>query len=93
MTTSSFSVSTDSAITDLIPFANHAHNQAAANSFGNHARLSITQHYLEVAASDATSRKASRICAPGRRWPTRVTALRSAARLPVEDRPIDAALQ
>lgn len=29
-----------------IPFANHVYNQMAANSIGNQARLTITEHYL-----------------------------------------------
>ena len=31
-----------------IPFANHVYNQIAANSIGNQARLSITDHYLRT---------------------------------------------
>jgi acetyl esterase/lipase len=30
-----------------IPFANHVYNQIAANSIGNQARLTITEHYLQ----------------------------------------------
>lgn len=30
-----------------IPFANHVYNQIAANSIGNQARLTITEHYLK----------------------------------------------
>ncbi|CAN7372374.1 alpha/beta hydrolase [Devosia sp. LjRoot3] len=31
-----------------IPFANHVYNQIAANSIGNQARLTITEHYLRT---------------------------------------------
>jgi hypothetical protein len=31
-----------------IPFANHVYNQVAANSIGNQARLTITEHYLKI---------------------------------------------
>jgi acetyl esterase/lipase len=31
-----------------IPFANHIYNQIAANSIGNQARLTITEHYLKA---------------------------------------------